>query len=121
MTRNTLFTFCISFFICPSNLWQINIKVFEKLFRRIFIFQTLGYIYEDYFLLNFDDSKWYDEFIDHIKVTALSVITAKITVISPNFLRWEVCGKAQVPHSFGRITRNYAEPVPFHKISTPGN
>ena len=31
------------------------------------------------------------------------------------------CGKAQFPHSLGRITRNYAETLPFHKISTPGN
>ena len=30
-------------------------------------------------------------------------------------------GKAQFSHSFGRIARNYAETVPFHKISTPGN
>ena len=40
----------------------------------------------------------------------------KNTVISPNFLVWKFCGKAQFPHSFGR---NYAETVPFHKISTP--
>ena len=29
------------------------------------------------------------------------------------------CGKTQSPHSFGRIVRNYAETVPFHKIYTP--
>ena len=33
----------------------------------------------------------------------------------------EFCGKAQFPHSFGWIARNYAETVPFHKIFTPGN
>ena len=43
------------------------------------------------------------------------------TVISPNFMVWRFCGKAQFPHSFGRFVRNYAEIVPFHKISTPGN
>ena len=43
------------------------------------------------------------------------------TVISPDFVMWKFCGKAQLPHSFGRITRNYVETVPFHKISTPGN
>ena len=29
------------------------------------------------------------------------------------------CGKAQFRHSLGRFTRNYAETVPSHKISTP--
>ena len=28
-------------------------------------------------------------------------ITLKNTVISPNFLVWTLCGKAQFPHSFG--------------------
>ena len=37
--------------------------------------------------------------------------TAKNTVISPNFLVWEFCGKTQFPHIFGRIARNYAEAV----------
>ena len=42
--------------------------------------------------------------------------SAKNTVISPNFLVWKFCGKAQF-----LLARNYAETVPFHKISTPGN
>ena len=29
--------------------------------------------------------------------------TAQNTVISPNFLVWKFCGKAQFPHSFGRF------------------
>ena len=33
----------------------------------------------------------------------------------------DFCGKAQFQHSFGQIAQNYAEAVPFHKISTPGN
>ena len=49
------------------------------------------------------------------------LFTVKNTVISPNFLMRKFCGKAQFPHSFGKITRNYAETVPFHKTSTPGN
>ena len=32
-------------------------------------------------------------------------ITAKNTVISPNFLVWKLCGKTQFPHSFGRFAR----------------
>ena len=34
---------------------------------------------------------------------------------------WKFCGKAQFPHSFGRIARNYAETMTFRKLSTPGN
>ena len=49
------------------------------------------------------------------------LVTAKNTVIPPNFLVWIFCGKAQIPHSFGPFARNYAETVSFHKISTPGN
>ena len=43
-----------------------------------------------------------------------------MTVISPNFLVWKVCGKAQFRITM-RIARNYAETVPFHKISIPEN
>ena len=31
------------------------------------------------------------------------IITVKNTIISPNFLVWKFCGKAQFPHCFGRI------------------
>ena len=34
---------------------------------------------------------------------------------------WKFCGKAQFPHGFGQIARNYAETVPFRKFFTPGN
>ena len=34
---------------------------------------------------------------------------------------WKFCGKAQFSHSFGRFAWNYAETVPFRKLSTPGN
>ena len=37
--------------------------------------------------------------------------TAKNIVISPNFVMWKFWGKAQFQHSFGRVTRNYAEIV----------
>ena len=47
--------------------------------------------------------------------------TAYNIVISPNFLAWKFFGKTQFPHNFGRIARNYAETVSFHKISKPGN
>ena len=45
--------------------------------------------------------------------------TAKNNVISPDFLVWKFCGKAQFSHSFGRFARYYAETMPFRKISTP--
>ena len=48
-------------------------------------------------------------------------IHCKNTVISPNFLVWKLCGKTQFPQSFGRIARNYAETVPFHKTFTRRN
>ena len=41
--------------------------------------------------------------------------TAENTVISPNFLVWKFCGKAQFGHSFGRFVQNYAEIVPFQQ------
>ena len=47
--------------------------------------------------------------------------TAKNTVISPDFLVWKLWRKTQFPHSFWQIPRNYAETMPFRKISTPGN
>ena len=47
--------------------------------------------------------------------------TAENTVISPNFLVCKFCGKGKFPHNFGQIAQNYAETVPFHKISAPGN
>ena len=45
----------------------------------------------------------------------------KNTAISPNFLVWEFCGKAQFPNSFVRFARNYAETAAFHKIATAWN
>ena len=49
------------------------------------------------------------------------IITAKTTVISPDFLVWKFCGKAQFPSSFERFARKYAETMSFRKISTPRN
>ena len=40
---------------------------------------------------------------------------------SLNVLVWKFCGKTQFPQSFGRLTRNSAETVPFHKVFTPWN
>ena len=33
----------------------------------------------------------------------------------------EFCEQAQFPHSFWRFAQNFAEIVPFHKISAQGN
>ena len=57
----------------------------------------------------------------HGGIVRVVACTAKNTVISPDFLVWKFCGKAQFPHSFGRFARKYAETVLFRKISTPGN
>ena len=50
-------------------------------------------------------------FLDELKILTLR----KNTVISPDFLVRKFRGKVQ------RIARNYAETVPFRKISAPGN
>ena len=50
-----------------------------------------------------------------------NIVHCENTAISPNFLVWKFCGKAQFQHSFGRSNQKYAEIVPFHKISTPEN
>ena len=59
------------------------------------------------------------QFVGSINFEGSSTNTAKNSVISPNFLVWKFCGKTQFLHGFGRIARNYAETVPFHKISIP--
>ena len=56
-----------------------------------------------------------------LTASGMNLYTTKNAVISPNFLVCKFCGKTQFPHSFGRIDRNYAETVPFYKISTPGD
>ena len=57
----------------------------------------------------------------HIKSFPIWLFHYEKSVISPNFLVWTFCGKVHFRHSFGRIARNHAETVHFHKISTPGN
>ena len=47
--------------------------------------------------------------------------TARNTIITPNFLVWRFCGMAQFLHNIRPIARNYAETVPFLKISTTKN
>ena len=59
--------------------------------------------------------------MDTVSTFVAVVVTAKTTIISPNFLVWKFFGKAQFTHSLGRIAQNYVETAPFHKISTPGN
>ena len=71
----------------------------------------VGYMVKDQFELMLFSKSW--------KYTSTN--TAKNTVITPDFLVWKLCGKAQFPHSFRRFAHNYAETVPFRKISTPGN
>ena len=75
---------------------------------RIFLGRSVGKIIIESFRVDSSKNK-------------IMSITAKNPVISPNFRVWKFCGKAQVPHSFGRFARNYAEHVSFHRISTPEN
>ena len=46
--------------------------------------------------------KEYEDFFSDFIIEA-PAFTAKNTVVSPNFLVWKFCGKAQFPCSFGRI------------------
>ena len=41
--------------------------------------------------------------LSYLRIIFRETSTAKNTVISPNFLVWNICGKAHFPHSFGRI------------------
>ena len=81
-------------------------------------FLTWKMTYFSFRIAHLDFSIWYVNNtwnIDSMKTIARNTIT------SPNFLVRKFWGKAQFPHSFGRFTQNYAETVPFHKISTLGN
>ena len=62
-----------------------------------------------------------EKYTSDVRALNLLLPLQKNTEISPNFLVWKFCGKAQFSHSFGQFAQNYAETVPFHKISTPGN
>ena len=57
----------------------------------------------------FQSSRWFPRI--------LWLASVKNTVISSDFLVLKFCGKAQFSHSL----QNYAETVPFRKISTPAN
>ena len=95
----------------------------------MFLFFSLFFLfpYKYYFLYILSIFLWKEkndlEFVKRklrkIYFDRQKIFNAKNTKLSPNFLEWEYCGKAQFPHSFGRITRNYAETVLFHKISAP--
>ena len=44
------------------------------------------------------------------KRTIFTKATVKNTAISPNFLVWKFCGKAQFPHSFGQFWKMQLHP-----------
>ena len=57
----------------------------------------------------------------YLKAAISPSYTARNVVISPNFLVWKFCRKAQFGHNFEQITRNNAEIVPFRNTSTRGS
>ena len=59
-----------------------------------------------------------DFFFEKTGVQKLFARTTKNTIISPNFLVWKFCGKAQFAPSFVQFVQNYAETAPFHKTAT---
>ena len=96
-----------------------------RIWKKYFTFFLMWKLLIKNFLVIYHFLKHYqtDNLINKLTVgdNFINKCTAQNYVISPNFLLWKLCGKAQFPHRFGRIARNYAETVPFHKISTPGN
>ena len=46
-------------------------------------------------------------------VLLVLIASAKNTVISPNFLMWKFCGRAQFPHSFGQFVFKEKKNVVF--------
>ena len=55
-----------------------------------------------------------------LKETANAICSSQCEK-SRNFSGVEILWKDTVSHSFGRFAQNYAETVPFDKISTPEN
>ena len=51
--------------------------------------------------INFIEIKYY------VSETTIFTSTVKNTIISPDFLVWKFCRKAQFPHSFRRIAGNF--------------
>ena len=47
------------------------------------------------------------------QTTSGSIYIAKNIAISPNFLGWKFCGKAQIPQSFGQICPKLCENCAF--------
>ena len=61
--------------------------------------------------------EWTRVNLRHI-IEEAKTLTSKNTSIPPDFMVLKFCGKAQFLHSFGRITRNYAETVLFQNSDT---
>ena len=102
--------------------WQIwdywkKIKVSYKKFLSSVIIMMFSNAHKG----NFEYPISYEIFSNRWSKILAVLVTVKNTPISDNFVVWKFCGTTQFPHSFGRIARNYAGTVPFHKIPTPGN
>ena len=92
------------------------LKIIETVNNKTRIFE--GFVLQIFTILSILNIFEIVRFFDIFDVfSSRNAYTAKNTVIWPNFLVWKFYGKAQFP----RIARNYAETVPFYKISTPGN
>ena len=102
-----------------ANIWNADFLSYHR--GSFFIFCCCNNTSKAY-VLNFALSKL-QSVIPQLSQnrTCIRCFTAQNTVISPNFLVWKFCEKAQFPHSFGQFARNYTETAPFHKISAPGN
>ena len=61
--------------------------------------------------------EWTRVNLRHI-IEEAKTLSSKNTAIPPDLMVLKFCGKAQFPHSFGRIARNYAETVLFQNSDT---
>ena len=61
--------------------------------------------------------EWTRVNLRHI-IEEAKTLSSKNTAIPPDLIVLKFCGKAQFPHSFGRIARNYAETVLFQNSDT---
>ena len=101
---NSIFFFFFVFFV----FLNVNIK-----FRSLLFLKCQCSIYYVFLVIETCCQAWFF-FADQRKSVG---DTVKNTIISPNFLVWKFCGKAQFPHSFGRMRKLcFSTKFPYHEI-----
>ena len=99
-----------------KRMWLLRFKLLEEC-AIIIIF---AFDIEFTLLVPYDNNSMKKK-ITPIDARHSSQFTTYNTKISPDFLVWKFCGKAQFLQSFGPFTQNSKETVSFHKILAPQN